>query len=165
MRMYILVRDDVPLGLAMAAVGHATLACYLKFKDQPETQTWLDTSFRKCVCRVNAKQFNNAKAFPQHVVVTESALAGVETALAFMPRSDADWPKDFKFYPLYKEGPGTLTAEQTAAVKCAYADLVGAIQARNQKDIEVHDWKAHEVSIHEVEEAFPAFIEPAKKLT
>ena len=54
----------------------------------------------------------------------------------------------------------TLTTEQIQAIKCAYADLVGAIQAFNQQDIHVHDWRAHEASIQELEDAFPTFIEP-----
>jgi peptidyl-tRNA hydrolase len=32
MKMYILVRDDVPLGFAIVAVAHASLAAYLKLK-------------------------------------------------------------------------------------------------------------------------------------
>jgi hypothetical protein len=40
-------------------------------------------------------------------------------------------------------------------IRCAYADLVGAKQARDQMDIEVHDWRDHERTIEEMEEAFP----------
>jgi len=54
-----------------------------------------------------------------------------------------------------------MTQEQIDAIKCAYADLVGALQARNQMDIEVHDWKAHLLSIEELENAFD-FIEPVE---
>lgn len=52
-----------------------------------------------------------------------------------------------------------MTEEQIRAIKCAYADLVGALQARNQLDIEVHDWKSHSETIAELEKAFN-FIEP-----
>ena len=38
MKMYILVRDDVPLGFAMVAVAHASLAGYLAFKNTPEVE-------------------------------------------------------------------------------------------------------------------------------
>jgi len=55
-----------------------------------------------------------------------------------------------------------MTKKQILAIKCAYADLVGALQARNQFDIEVHDWKAHELTLDELEEAFD-FIEPVEK--
>ena len=48
-----------------------------------------------------------------------------------------------------------MTPEQKLAIKCAYCDLVGAEQAREQFDIEVHDWKAHRLSIEDLEKAFP----------
>lgn len=32
MKMYILVRDDVPLGIAIVAVAHALLSGYLKYR-------------------------------------------------------------------------------------------------------------------------------------
>lgn len=54
-----------------------------------------------------------------------------------------------------------LDKNQTQAIKCAYADMVGALQAFRQQDTYVHDWKAHLVSIEELEEAFP-FIEPVE---
>lgn len=54
-----------------------------------------------------------------------------------------------------------MTEEQITTIKCAYADLVGALQARNQLDIEVHDWKSHLATIEELENAFH-FIEPVE---
>ena len=55
MKMYILVRDDVPLGFAMVAVAHASLACYLKFQHAPAVSAWLSGPFFKAVCKVNWK--------------------------------------------------------------------------------------------------------------
>ncbi|MBN7135431.1 hypothetical protein A7A76_11655 [Lysobacter enzymogenes] len=101
MKMYILVREDVPLGFAMVAVAHASLAAYLKFRDAPETAQWLDGPFFKAVCKANAKEFENAKAVEDHVVLTESALDGCKVAIAFKPREQ--WPKMFKFLRLYKD--------------------------------------------------------------
>ena len=37
-------------------------------------------------------------------------------------------------------------------LRCALADLEGSKQARDQQDIEVHDWKAHSLTISEVKE-------------
>ena len=45
MKMYILVRDDIPLGFAMVAVAHASLAGYLRFQDEPEVREWLSGPF------------------------------------------------------------------------------------------------------------------------
>lgn len=101
--MYILVRDDIPLGLAMVAVAHASLAGYLKFRDTPEVAEWLRGRFSKAVCAVDARQFDSAKAEPDHLVLTESALDNREVAIVFKPRQE--WPKMFKFLKLYREPP------------------------------------------------------------
>ncbi|WP_431687329.1 hypothetical protein [Hahella sp. NBU794] len=100
MKMYILIKDTIPSGYAMVAAAHASLAAYLKFQDTAEVRDWLSGPFYKTLCKVNEKQFEKAKTFADHVVITESALEGQEVALAFKPREE--WPKDFKFYPLYR---------------------------------------------------------------
>lgn len=99
--MYILIRDDIPLGFAIVAAAHSSLAGYLKFQDTPEVKEWLAGPFFKAVCRVSAKEFENAKEVADHVVLTESALNNREVALVFKPR--AEWPKMFKFLKLYRE--------------------------------------------------------------
>lgn len=103
MKMYILVRDDVPLGFAMVAVAHASLAGYLKFRDTPEVQAWLSGPFFKAVCKANEREFENAKQVEDHVVLTESALGNREVAIVFKPREE--WPKMFRFLRLYKDAP------------------------------------------------------------
>lgn len=100
MKMYILVRESVPTGYAILAAAHASLACYLRFRDSPEVATWLSGPFYKVVCRVTDAEFEAAKAFEDHVVLTESGLDGAEVAIAFRPREE--WPKPFRFYRLYR---------------------------------------------------------------
>jgi hypothetical protein len=99
-RMYILIRESVPVGFALVAAAHASLAAYLKFRDVPEVADWLAGPFYKTVCRVNDEEFERAKEVPDHVVLTESALGGQEVAIAFRPR--AEYPKMFRFLRLYK---------------------------------------------------------------
>jgi peptidyl-tRNA hydrolase len=101
MKMYILVREDAPLGIAMVAVAHASLAAYLKFQSSPEVESWLSGPFYKAVCKVNSKEFENAKQVGDHIIITESSLGNQEIAIAFKPREE--WPKMFKFLKLYKE--------------------------------------------------------------
>ncbi len=103
MKMYILVRDDIPLGFAMVAVAHASLAGYLKFRESPEVKEWLAGPFFKAVCKVNPKEFENAKLVEDHLVLTESALDNQEVAIVFRPRKE--WPKMFKYLKLYREAP------------------------------------------------------------
>lgn len=100
MKMYILVRDDIPLGFAMVSVAHASLAGYLKFKGTPEVELWTNPGpFYKVVCKANPREFENAKLVEDHVVLTESALGHREVAIAFKPREE--WPKMFRFLRLY----------------------------------------------------------------
>lgn len=51
-----------------------------------------------------------------------------------------------------------MTNEQKAAIRCAYLDLLGAIQAMRQLDMHAHDWDSHEQSIEEMEKYFPDVI-------
>jgi hypothetical protein len=100
MKMYILIKDSVPLGFAVLAAAHASLAVYLKFKDDPAVAEWLAGPFFKVVCKVSEDEFEKAKAVEDQVVLTESKLNGQEVAIAFKPREE--WPKAFQFYRLYK---------------------------------------------------------------
>ena len=100
MKMYILIKDSVLEGFAILAAAHASLAAYLKFKDSPEVEEWLSGPFYKVICKVNNKEFQRAKTFDNHVVLTESALDHDEVAIAFCPREE--WPKPFRFYKLYR---------------------------------------------------------------
>ena len=100
MKMYILVKDSIPVGNAMVAAAHASIACFLKFERRPGMLAWISGPFYKTICKVTDSEFEAAKVTPDHVVITESSLDGQEVALAFLPRED--WPKSFKFLKLYK---------------------------------------------------------------
>jgi hypothetical protein len=100
LRLYILIRESVPIGFAVLAAAHASLAAYLKFADTPEVKEWLAGPFYKAVCRVTDEEFAQAKETADHVVLTESALDGQEVAIAFKPR--AEYPKAFRFFRLFK---------------------------------------------------------------
>ena len=90
----------MPTGFAILAAAHASLAAYLRFKDAPEGAAWLSGPFYKVICEVNDREFEAAKQYEDHVVLTESALDDEEVALAFKPR--AEWPAAVRFYRLYK---------------------------------------------------------------
>ena len=100
MKMYICIKDNVPDELVPAIAAHASLACYLKFKDDACMQDWLKNSFKKAVTVVNDKEWQKASKSINHVVMIESSLGGIEVALAFAPRSE--WPNVFKFMKLWK---------------------------------------------------------------
>jgi len=102
MKAYILIKDAVPLGKAITAAAHASLAMYLKFQNTSEVKQWLDPGpFKKVICKVDAAKFEEMKgSFIPHVILTESSMDNQEVAIAYLPQ--IDYPKIFKFLPLYK---------------------------------------------------------------
>ena len=100
MKMYILIKEDVPEGFAMLGAAHASLAAYLKFSEEPEVKEWISGPFYKVICKVNDSEFEKAKELEKHVILTESKLDDKEIAIAFMPREE--WPKSFKFFRLWR---------------------------------------------------------------
>jgi len=99
-KMYILVKDSVSVGYAVNSAAHASLMCYLKFKNHPNMKEWLKNSFRKVSIKVSGKVFNKAKKFKNRVVFIENDLNNKEVAIAFLPRKK--WPKFFSHLQLYK---------------------------------------------------------------
>lgn len=51
-----------------------------------------------------------------------------------------------------------MTEEQILVIKCAYADLKGALQSYEQMAYSEHDWDSHRLTIEEMEIYFD-FIE------
>ena len=100
LKMYILIRESVEPGYAILAAAHASLAVFLKYQSEPEVTEWLTGPFYKVVCRVDDAQFEKAKQYDDYEIITESALEGIEVAVAFKPRGE--WPKFFNFLRLYK---------------------------------------------------------------
>jgi hypothetical protein len=52
-----------------------------------------------------------------------------------------------------------MTKDQLAAVRCAYLDLLGALEAQQAADMHSHDWGAHWETIKEMETAFAVEID------
>ena len=100
LKMYILVKEDAPLGIAAVSIAHASLATYLKFSDDPAVKEWVSGSFRKVVCKVTGKEFEKAKEVADHVVLTESSYDGQEVSIAFKPR--VEYPKFFRYLRPYR---------------------------------------------------------------
>lgn len=102
-KMYILVPDDLPPGYEMVAVAHASLQCYLAYKNTPNMIEWLSTSFRKVVCKVTREELETSQlGCPDSIVTTESSLDNKKVAISFCPRPAEEWPEKFKYYPLWK---------------------------------------------------------------
>jgi hypothetical protein len=65
------------------------------------------------VCKVNSKEFENAKGIPDHVVLTESSLNNQEVEMVFKPREE--WPKLLKFLRLYRDAPAPVGPAQKSS--------------------------------------------------
>ncbi len=52
-----------------------------------------------------------------------------------------------------------MTDAQKSVIRCAYLDLRGALEAIEMADPHAHDWKAHKLSIGEIEEHFKDVVE------
>ncbi len=46
-----------------------------------------------------------------------------------------------------------MKEDQKTAIRCAYADLLGALQSRNNR--ESHDWDSHSLTLRDLVAAFP----------
>lgn len=99
MKMYILVKRDVPDKLVPVITAHASLACFRLFEHTPHMQAWINGIFKKVVCAVNETEFENAKKEPDHLILTESALGNQEVCIAFSPRDE--YAKMFKFLKMW----------------------------------------------------------------
>lgn len=94
LKMYILIKESIPVGLGVNCVGHVSLATYLKFKDDAVTDEWVKSKhFRKVTCVVSDEQFEKAKLYEDNIIVSENALDGAEAGIGFKPRYE--WPKFF----------------------------------------------------------------------
>jgi hypothetical protein len=114
MKMYIAVLDEFPDYMTPTLVAHAVLGAHLKFgivaHEQggdwvlyPHYQNWLENSFKKCVVRVNEKEFNKIFSLPNIYVAHEkNTLDGRDSCIVVCPRPDEELPNVLKFAKLWK---------------------------------------------------------------
>lgn len=99
MKMYILVKEDIPNNLVPVITAHASLACFLKYEQDEDMQRWINSVFKKAVCKVTKVEFEKARQVEKNVLLTESALNDQEVCIAFSPRDE--YPKYFKYFRLW----------------------------------------------------------------
>lgn len=102
MKLYIAVLDAVPDFITPTLVAHAVLGAHLIFVDNPKYQEWLTTSFKKCVVRVNAKEFVKIAELPGTYLGHENkTLDGIKSCAVAIPCDDSDLPNVLKFAKLW----------------------------------------------------------------
>ena len=99
MKMYIIVKDNIPDKLVPVITAHASLACYKKYETNEDMVKWINGIFKKVVCLANETEFDKLKTESDSVVLTESSLDNKEVCLAFCPREE--YAKRFKFLKMW----------------------------------------------------------------
>jgi len=112
MKLYIAVLGEFPDYMVPTLVAHAVLGAHLKFSERyisPEFQCWeyplymdwLENSFKKCVVRVNQKEFDKITALPNVYLGHENnTLDGRKSCAVVCPREET--PNVLKFAKLWK---------------------------------------------------------------
>lgn len=102
MKLYIAVLDEFPDYMTPTLVAHSVLSAHLKFQDNANYQLWLNDSFKKCVVRVNRKEFDKIAALPLvHLGHENNTLGGAPSCAVVCPSAD-ELPNVLKFAKLWK---------------------------------------------------------------
>lgn len=100
-KMYICVHENVPDYMTPTLVAHATLRHHLKYQNDDTYTDWLNNSFRKCVVKVNQKEFNKILKLPNIECSFENTVMNAETSCITII-ADTDDHKVLKFSKLWK---------------------------------------------------------------
>lgn len=102
MKLYIAVLDEFPDYMTPTLVAHSMLSAHLKFQDEPTYQKWLTESFKKCVLRVNQKEFDKIAELPNvHLGHENNTLGGKKSCAVICP-AEGEYPNVLKFARLWK---------------------------------------------------------------
>ena len=101
MKMYIAVLDEFPDYMTPTLVAHAVLASYLEFQHNINYVKWLNYSFKKCVVRVNQKEFDKIAALPLVYLAHENHTLDAKKACAVVCPIDGELPNVLKFAKLW----------------------------------------------------------------
>lgn len=124
LKMYIAVLDEVPDHMVPVLVAHATLGAHMEFSQPALEQqglyilnkcyynTWLKTSFRKVVLRVNQKEFDKILGLPYvHNAHENSTLDGKTSCAVVCPREET--PRVLAFAKMWKPVAGEIASRLT----------------------------------------------------
>jgi len=103
MRLYIAVLDEFPDYMTPTLVAHAMLGAHLYHSGCEDYDRWLNTSFKKCVVRVNKKEFDKICGLHRTYVGYEKhTLDGRNSCAVPLPCEDDVLPNVLKFAKLWK---------------------------------------------------------------
>ncbi len=101
LKMYIAVLDEFPDYMTPTLVAHCVLGAHLQWVGIPEYDRWLHQSFKKCVVRVNQKEFSKIAALDLVYLGHENnTLGGMKSCAVVLPSEEI--PNVLKFAKLWK---------------------------------------------------------------
>ena len=103
MKLYIAVRDEVPDHMVPVVVAHAVLGAHLHFQALKNVyyDAWLTQSFKKCVVRVNLKEFQKICSELDCYKGFESTVLDKQFCVA-IPVPSTEVPNVLRFAKLWK---------------------------------------------------------------
>lgn len=106
MKLYIAVLDEFPDYMVPTLVAHSVLAAHLDMSNSDkcsEYWEWLGNSFKKCVVRVNQKEFDKICQIPgTHIGFEKTTLEGKPSCAIPPPVKNDEVPNVLKFAKLWK---------------------------------------------------------------
>lgn len=108
MKLYIAVLDEFPDYMTPTLVAHSVLSAHIKFQEDPIYQKWLNESFKKCVVRVNNKEFEKISKLNVHLGHEIHTLEGKKSCAVVCP-FEGEIPNVLKFAKLWKPKHETNT--------------------------------------------------------
>ena len=105
MKLYIAVLDDFPDYMVPTLVAHSMLGAHLQFEKIPIYQDWFIHSFKKCVLRVNQKEFDKIIIGPYNMIYQgheNNTLGGIKSCAIPLPCLNDSLPNVLKFAKLWK---------------------------------------------------------------
>lgn len=103
MKLYIAVIDEFPDYMTPTLVAHSVLGAHLHFKDNFIYNKWLTESFKKCVIRVNKKEFEKISQIPNtYLGYEKNTLNGNVSCAVPLPCENENLPNVLKFAKLWK---------------------------------------------------------------
>lgn len=103
MRLYIAVLEEFPDYMTPTLVAHTMLGAHLSFTGNMMYNDWLNNSFKKCVVRVNQKEFDKICALENVYIGHENnTLQGKKSCVIVCPCEDVSLPNVLKFAKLWR---------------------------------------------------------------
>lgn len=103
MKLYIAILEDFPDYMTPTLVAHSVLGAHLKFENNINYQFWLKNSFKKCVVRVNKKEFDQISLIPETYLGHENkTLNAIKSCAVVLPMDKTILPNVLKFAKLWK---------------------------------------------------------------